>query len=195
MDDVLGDFDTIYAIYHPKILRYLTRLVGEDEAEDLAQEVFIKASQALPGFRGESSLSTWLYRIATNHAYDRIRSPAFRWKVRGISLDGNAEKGVDGIAACNPFTGEKTPAAEQQLVRQELNACLMSYIEQLPENYRIVLLLSDMETLTNQEIAEILGITLETVKIRLHRARAQIREMLLSRCEYYWVSELGWHVN
>ena len=68
------EFPQIYTAYWPKIARYLARLVGEDEAEDLTQEVFIKVSQALPGFRGESSVSTWLYRIATNAAYDRLRS-------------------------------------------------------------------------------------------------------------------------
>ena len=72
------DFPQVYGEFHPRIQRYLTRLLGTNEADDATQEVFAKISQALPQFRGESSLSTWIYRIATNTAYDRLRSPSFQ---------------------------------------------------------------------------------------------------------------------
>ena len=72
------DFPSLYADFYPRIMRYLRRLVGESEAEDLAQETFIKASQGLEGFRGEAQVSTWLYRIATNLAIDRLRSPSYQ---------------------------------------------------------------------------------------------------------------------
>jgi len=69
------EFQEIYADFQPKILRYMARMIGEGEAEDITQEVFIKLSHTLKTFRGESSLSTWIYRIATNTALDRLRSP------------------------------------------------------------------------------------------------------------------------
>lgn len=73
MDAVFND---IYTEYRPKILRYLQRLAGESEAEDIAQEVFLRVHKSLPGFRGESKLSTWIYRIATNAFLDRKRQEA-----------------------------------------------------------------------------------------------------------------------
>src|SRR5574342_539452 len=72
------ELQEIYDAFQPRILRYLTRLVGQFEAEDLTQEVFVKAGQALGSFRGESQLSTWIYRIATNAALDRLRSRSFQ---------------------------------------------------------------------------------------------------------------------
>jgi len=70
------DFSKIYNEYYPKIVRYLTRVVGESEAEDATQEVFVKIDRSLESFRGESSLSTWIYRIATNTAMDHLRRPS-----------------------------------------------------------------------------------------------------------------------
>ncbi len=72
------DFDALYRTFHPRILRYLARLIGIDEAEDAAQEVFAKISRAVPETRNESQLSTWIYRIATNTALDRVRSAGYR---------------------------------------------------------------------------------------------------------------------
>src|SRR3990170_8809769 len=71
------DFDALYIRYRPGIVRYLSRIVGRHEAEYLAQEVFVKVGRGLPGFRGESRISTWIYRIATNAALDRLRKPSF----------------------------------------------------------------------------------------------------------------------
>lgn len=194
MDNVSDDIQKIYETYQPKILRYMARLVGEDEAEDLTQEVFIKAGQALPGFRGESSLSTWLYRIATHSAYDRLRSASYRRTVPNSRCNDFTVEDVDGSPG-ETCIEEKTPPVEQQLVKKEMSQCILGQVKRLPESYQIVLLLSDMEELSNKEISRILGITLETVKIRLHRARARLREEILDHCEYYWVSELSWRAT
>jgi len=82
------DFPALYSEFYPKITRYLRRLVGEAEAEDVAQETFVKVSRSLDGFRGESRLSTWIYRIATNTAMDHLRKPSTRQSRQG---DGAAE--------------------------------------------------------------------------------------------------------
>ena len=78
MSDQIHDFQEIYQEFQPKLLRYFTRLAGEGEAEDLTQETLVKVSNGLEGFQGDSSISTWIYRIATNVARDRYRSAAFK---------------------------------------------------------------------------------------------------------------------
>jgi len=183
MDD---EFQHIYNTFQPKILRYVIHLVGEHEAEDLTQEIFAKAAQALPDFRGESSLSTWLYRIATNAALDKLRSPSFQ-RQREVSV--SIEQPDVEVADIDVWTGKRTPSAEQEVVRKEMDECLLDYIGRLPENYRTVLVLSLLEEFSNQEIADILGITLGTVKIRLHRAREKLQQELAANCDSYWVED------
>jgi len=179
------EFNRIFKEYQPKILRYLTRLTGMYEAEDLSQEVFIKVESGLKNFRGESKLSTWIYRIATNTAVDRMRSPSFKYKVKdGISSEATQMDDID-TEDRDLFTGEKIESTDQQYVRKEMNSCIRNFIENLPENYKTVVILSELEQLKNKEIAEILHLTLDTVKIRLHRARAQLRKKLQSNCSFY----------
>ncbi len=177
-------FPNLYEVFQPKILRYLTRLIGEAEAEDLTQEVLIKVNEALPDFQGKSQLSTWIYRIATNAALDRLRSPSYKRAVQGCSAD--AEIDVEDRDA---LTGEKTPLVEPQIFRKEMSECVQGYIQRLPENYRVILILSEFEGLRDSEIAETLGITPGTVKIRLHRARERLKEDILAHCDSYWVEE------
>ncbi|NOT05095.1 MAG: sigma-70 family RNA polymerase sigma factor [Anaerolineales bacterium] len=181
------EFQEIYEIFQPKILRYLTHLAGESEAEDLTQETFVKVHQGLENFRGESQLSTWIYRIATNTALDRLRSPSFQHVVQSSLSEDLDEIKITDKAICPE---EKKPLIEKQLIREEMNECIRGYIEKLPENYRTVLVLSEWEELKNNEIAEILGVTLDTVKIRLHRAKTKLKEELETHCEFYWVEEM-----
>jgi RNA polymerase sigma-70 factor (ECF subfamily) len=166
------DFEHVYGEFHQRIQRYLTRLLGASEADDVTQEVFAKVSQTLPRFRGESSISTWIYRIATNTAYDRLRSPSFR-RADVVPLEHTAP-------VHDPSSG-----IDQALVRTEMNECIDEYIARLPASYRSVVILSEHEGLTNQEIADALGVSLDTVKIRLHRARARLRQELGSGCSFY----------
>ena len=180
------EFDEIYAAFQPKILHYLTSLAGEPEAEDLTQETFVKINLALENFRGESKLSTWIYRIATNTALDRLRSPSFQQAAQKLSAD-LIEIDESPLDDRNAWTGEKTPLVEPQIYRKEMGACIQDFIGKLPESYRTVLVLGEMESLSNNEVAEILGLNLGTVKIRLHRARAKLRQELESNCDSYWV--------
>jgi len=85
----------------------------------------------------------------------------------------------------NVWTGEARPETDLQLIRQEMNSCIRDYIEQLPEDYRTALVLSEIEGFKNREIAEILGVNLDTVKIRLHRARGRLKESLGRHCQFY----------
>jgi RNA polymerase sigma-70 factor (ECF subfamily) len=172
------DFQSVYDNYQPRILRYLARLVGEAEAEDLAQEVFAKVSQALTTFRGEARLSTWLYRIATHAAIDKLRTAEFRQDGQFRLLEDAAD--VEGK---DVWTGEEAPSLEQQLMRKEMYECFVEYVKRLPANYRTVVVLAEMEQLPNAEIAEILGLSLEVVKIRLHRGRTRLLQELKAHCK------------
>jgi RNA polymerase sigma-70 factor (ECF subfamily) len=178
MDVSEPDFQKIYDTYRPRILRYLVRLVGEPEAEDLAQEVFVKVSRALKTFRGESQLSTWLYRIATNAAIDKIRTVSFQQDAKLSWLDDSNETEDKDV-----WTGEEVPPLEQQLMRKEMYECFVDFVKRLPPNYRTVVVLSELEELTNNEIAEILGVSLDVVKIRLHRGRTRLLQELKTHCK------------
>lgn len=178
MRDETRDFQTIYAVYQPKLLRYLGRLVNPAEAEDLTQEVFVKVSQSLPAFRGESKLSTWLYRIATNAATDRLRTVSFKHDRNQELLDDTVETGNTQTLAL-----EESPSLEQLLLRKEMAQCFMDYLGQLAPAYRAVIILSELEELSNNEIAEVLGLSLDVVKIRLHRGRAKLFEALKANCK------------
>ena len=178
-------FHEIHDTFRPKILRYLTNLVGRPDAEDLTQEVFVKVNQALKTFRGESQLSTWIYRIATNVALDKLRSPSFR-QTGGKSLSGDSiGEGEIEIMDKNPWTGENTPSIETSVVRKEMNQCIRGVVEKLPESYRTVVVLSELEGFRDDEIAEILGVSLNTAKIRLHRSRARLKKDLEAHCNFY----------
>ena len=152
------------------------------EAEDLTHEVFIKINNSLRSFRGSSSLSTWIYRIATNTALDRLRSQDFKRSVQEIPPISEDETDIEDK---DVWTGRKITLPDQQLIRKEMNACIRGFIDSLPPDYRSVIVLGDLEEFKNHEIAEILGISLDTVKIRLHRARAKLRKQLETHCSFY----------
>jgi RNA polymerase sigma-70 factor, ECF subfamily len=185
MTDKELDFQEIYSSFQPRIRGYLSRMLGKNEAEDLAQEVFIKVDKALKEFRGEARLSTWIYRIATNAALDRLRSSSFRQREKECVLGETSSQNEAEPEDRNVWTGEQKPDLEQQLIHREMNSCIREYVEQLPEDYRAALVLSEVEGFKNREIAEILGVSLDTVKIRLHRARARLKDSLESHCHFY----------
>lgn len=180
MPDNKHDFAELYGEYYPKITRYLRRLVGEVEAEDVAQETFVKISRSLDSFRGESRLSTWMYRIATNTAMDHLRRPSIR----------NALRQGDGIGEVGEAPNadlfvDNAPLHDTLLIRKDMNECIRGLVNDLPENYRAVLMLSDLEGFTNAEVGDVLGLSLETVKIRLHRARLQLKKSMDHACHLY----------
>ncbi len=180
VDNDHTSFDAIYRDYYARIRRYLARLVGMGEAEDLTQEVFLKISRSLDSFRGESSIATWVYRIATNAAIDRVRSPAYRSRVSSAPVEESRE--ADEVVAA---AEDRVFSAEEDAIRREMSGCVQDLMTQLPENYRTVLVLSEIEGMKNSEIAEVLGLSLETVKIRLHRARRRLKEILEANCSFY----------
>jgi RNA polymerase sigma-70 factor, ECF subfamily len=171
------DFKEIHDTYAPKIKRYLAKLAGDDEAEDLAQETFSKVSRSLNNFRGQSSLSTWIYKIATNIAIDRIRKN--KPTKNDLAFDA-----LDEVEDKNIWTGE-SHSVDDHVIRKEMNDCIRNVVFRLPETYRAVIVLSEFEGFKNEDIAKILGLRLESVKIRLHRARLKLKEELSKQCILY----------
>lgn len=169
-----GEFELIHDSFRPKVLRYLTRLVGQRDAEDLTQAVMLKVSNGLPAFRQESSLSTWIYRIATNAALDKLRGPASPYAQKDES---DTEEGIVPLDA-------QSPSAEATAIREEMNSCIREFIDRLPADYKAVIVLSEVEGFKNAEIAAILHVSLDTVKIRLHRAREKLRNDLQHGCSF-----------
>lgn len=164
-DGTERSFEEIYADFAPRIRRYLARLTDDQQALDLCQEAFVRVHQGLAGFRGESSLSTWIYRIATNVALDRVRKA-------GIG----SEELDDGAVA------DSAPPTDERAARSEMSECVREFVDRLPARYRAVLVLSDVEELSDREIADVIGTSVEAAKIRLHRARARLRAELQRGC-------------
>ena len=180
--DAALDFQSVYDEFRVRIRRYLARLGGTADADDLTQETFARVSQALAGFRREAALSTWIYRIATNAALDRLRSPSSRRMVEPALPDGPGPAGAEDQEG-EPGTETEARSLEQQLCREERYDCYREYIDGLPPNYRTVVALSELEQLAADEIADILGLSPGVVKTRLHRGRARLLQELKTHCK------------
>jgi RNA polymerase sigma-70 factor (ECF subfamily) len=174
------DFKEIYEEFKPKIVPYLCRLLGNQDAEDIAQEVFAKVSRGLESFKGQSKLSTWIYRIATNTAIDKLRSASFK-----RSSENTSQIDETTVEDRNDSFGHTDPLIDQKVIRKEMSQCVREYIDRLAPEYRTVLVLSELEGFKNREIADILEISLENVKVRLHRARASLKKVLDDGCDFY----------
>ncbi len=174
-----ADFKEIHDEFRPRIRRYVSRLAGPRDAEDITQEVFEKASRGLKDFRGKSALSTWLYRIATNTALDWLRASRSARSAEAESVEGS------DIGDRNVWTGEGKSSIELRLIRTEMNDCIRDFIMRLSPEFKTVLVLAELEGLKNKQIAEILRVSVETVKIRRHRARASLKKELEKGCTFY----------
>jgi RNA polymerase sigma-70 factor (ECF subfamily) len=145
-----------------------------EDARDLAQEVFIKVFRLLDRFDEEYAFSSWLFRIASNHCIDHLR----RNRMRFLSLDGVAGPDGEEFELQIPDEG---PGPDTVLERREAVSRLEEVIADLPPHYKAITLLRHQQQLSYEEIAEVLQLPLGTVKARIHRARAQIQQMLADR--------------
>ncbi len=161
-------FASLVRLYQDRVYSVAYRvLASAEDAADTAQETFLAAWEGLARFRGDSSLYTWLYRIAVNKALARRRSRASK----GRFVAGSADGSLDGVA---DFADGPQVAVE----RAENARIVQAAISALPEDLRVIVVLRDIEGLEYEEIAEVLEIPLGTVKSRLHRGRLDLRESL-----------------
>lgn len=149
----------LYECHSRRVYTVVRRLVGDDHlAEDLSQEAWIRAFEKLHLFRGEAAFGTWLYRLATNVALNRLRRSSKRGDVESAAE-------LPRVSA----------APDDAVVNRRL---LSAAIDQLPHGYRQVLVLHDVEGWTHEEIGECLGCTAGTSKSQLHKARARMRSLI-----------------
>jgi RNA polymerase sigma-70 factor (ECF subfamily) len=174
-------FRKLYDANHLRVRRLLARIVGPQDADDLAQTVFTKAAEALPSFRGEAQASTWLYRIAANVAADWLRGRAAHEAKVTVPLEAQD----DAASEAKSISPEGPTSPEQELIRREMRDCIRGVIEQLPQAQRTALVLGELGGLSDEEIARTLGISRGNAKVRLHRARAQLKKALEVRCDFY----------
>ncbi len=165
-------FEIIMRRYNQRLYRAARAILGDDiEAEQVMQEAYFLAYTHLAQFAGKAKFSTWLTKIAAHEAVARLRR-----RSRFVDFDSFAEseKGKRMLS-----TAERTP--EQKVLNNELKNLIEAAVENLPELYRSVLVMRDVEGLDTAETAECLDISEETVKTRLHRARALMRKQLYER--------------
>lgn len=159
----------------PKLLAVTRRVLGNDaDAQEAVQDAFLSAFKALPTFEGDSRIGTWLHRIAVNAALMKLRSRARRPEQ---SIDHLLPRFLDDGHQADP-PARWTVTAEQLLERDEARALVRQAIDQLPEAYRTVLMLRDIEEMDTEETARLLGVNSGVVKTRLHRARQALRTLL-----------------
>ena len=167
-------FDELVGLNKKFVFNLCYRLLGDyDEADDCAQEVFIKVHRSINGFRFESGFRTWLYRIAVNTCKNRFRSLEYRMGQKKVRLDMQDDDEKKTIEIGN---GKPSPA--QVLKRKELGRLIQEAVNRLPAEQKLVVVLRDMEGRSYDEIIEITGFKLGTLKSKLSRARLRLRESL-----------------
>jgi RNA polymerase sigma-70 factor, ECF subfamily len=167
-------FETLVRLYGGRMLAVARRLVGsEEEARDVVQDAMLAAFRSMERFEGHARLSTWLHRITVNTALMKLRR--------------RARKPEEPIEPLLPTFNEKghhtvrvvpTDAADALFEREETRALVRQAIDELPDTYRTVLLLRDIEEMSTEEVASVLGVTTNAVKARLHRARQALGTLL-----------------
>jgi len=169
-----GAFDAIVRTHQDRVYAFCLRMLADrEDALDIAQEVFLSAYRNMAGFRGEASLSTWLLRIAANRSLNRIRQRATRAAREVMSI----EPQEDGDSPFQP-PGREEDRPDRMMESRETRKILEAAIANLDEDSRMLVLLSDVEGFSYEELSEAVGIPLGTVKSRLHRARMALRKML-----------------
>jgi RNA polymerase sigma-70 factor (ECF subfamily) len=177
-------FRALYDANHNRVRRLLARLVGSQEAEDITQAVFAKAAQALPSFRGDAESFTWLYRIAANVASDWLRSRSAHEAKSTVPLSTVLDDSGRSVTISSAEI-DRRPSPEQQLFEKDIHACIRGEIGKLSDDYRDVLMLSALGGLSDEEVAQTLGISKGNARVRLHRARQEFRKIIAARCDFY----------
>jgi RNA polymerase sigma-70 factor (ECF subfamily) len=168
----VSEAGALFTAYHDRICRYIASMVRDPaEAEDLTQETFLRAHCSQETLRDPKAARGWLYRIATHLCVDRLRK-----RGRQVALDSEED-----MLQVRPAASQYPPA-HQNVERAETSACVQRCLDYLPDSYRAVILLYEAHGLKAGEIAELLSVSVGTVKIRLHRARRRLQKVMQIGC-------------
>ena len=169
-------FRELVSVYGNRVFNLTFRMLGsKEEAEDVAQEVFISVFKSIDSFRGDSKFSTWLYRITANQCKNRIKYLSRRFDRQKTEYDETVS-----MAATSSFQSSPVSRPDHHLEGVELERMMQQVIATLDEEYRLLIVLRDVEELSYEEICEISGLPEGTVKSRLHRARLVMRKRMKS---------------
>ena len=175
---LVHDADALYARYGKQIFNTIYQWIGDyEEAADLTQETFLSAHKAREQFRGDAKVYTWLYRIAHNHCKNRFKQRDRQREMEGPSLDAgmSGDEGYGDESETRDIA-DWSGSPSRLLEQKELGAQINRAVDSLASEYRVVLILREVDGLSYTEIAEATGLTLEAVKTRLNRARAMVRQ-------------------
>lgn len=168
-------FEQLVRKHHAQVYRLaLTMVKNPRDAEEVTQETFLNVHRKLDAFRGDSKFSSWLYRVTANFALMRLRKQR---RQPQVLLDDLLPQYYENGQVERP-SSDWSERADRQLENKELGVKINDAIGQLPEKYRIILVLRDVENLSNEEIAHTLGMSVPAVKSILHRSRLFVREAL-----------------
>jgi RNA polymerase sigma-70 factor (ECF subfamily) len=169
-------FDRLILLHKRLVFNLCYRMLGDyDDADDCAQEVFIKVNRSVKDFRFESSFTTWLYRISVNTCKNTLTSREYRLRSKKVPMDSPSETNNETRQTGVEDTA-RSPAGE--LLRREIDRLIQDAVRTLPDKQRLIVVLRDFEGKSYEDIAEITGAKLGTVKSSLSRARLQLREAL-----------------
>lgn len=168
-------FNELVRLYQGKVFQLVFRMLGDRaEAEDVAQEVFVTVFKSIDGFRGDSKLSTWLYRVATNHTKNRLKYLGRRARGQKQELTELAER--DAVESASMATSARIDRPDEAYLGRETENIVQAALAKLEEDHRTLVVLRDVENLSYEEIQRITGLPEGTVKSRLHRARLALKE-------------------
>jgi RNA polymerase sigma-70 factor, ECF subfamily len=165
------EFWQIYDEHYPQVKKLIVALVRDQwVADDLTQETFVRVQDHLADLRDPAKISSWIFRVAYNLCQDHFRK-------RGQYLDNRSadHEELETAQECS---------AEREFDQHQMGACVRQEIDRLPESLRIVIILSDMMEFNQRELAEVLGITVQNAKVRVHRARKKLKELLEEKCTF-----------
>src|SRR6266540_6997861 len=166
------------AAYRPQVRRHILAMVRDAAlADELTQDTYARALERIDQLRDPQAGLAWLYRIATTLTLDRLR------KRRPATIPLDSENLSPEIVLAAARQGPPS-LIETALERSDMSDCVQSYLETLPDDYRVAILLHDVHVLSNPEIARLVGCSLPTAKIRVHRARRRLRETLAAECTF-----------
>ena len=171
------EFWDIYDQFYTKVRKFILALVKDEwVADDLIQETFLRVQQKSKSLRDPSKLSSWIFRIAYNLCQDHFRQSKKSAKEESIDQDERED--------LNEAFIQKELDIQKKLEQRQMGECVQNQILLLPKSLREVIIFSDIMEFSQQEMAEILGITVENVKVRLHRARKKLGTILEEKCMF-----------